>query len=264
MTSAPFTPPSPDTSGLTAQDTVAVASQTPQRPIIPPPATETANPGAAPRGQHTSAAEVRLSHGEVLKGSWQISRVHRPLGWLEGNLIVTDARVIYRARAKNWFNTSFTNREIQLNEVNGLGVTSIRGLSSAGVLMVTGLLLLGVILLVTAPLLFIVDLIAIGAAFALLRSTQLVFTVFSRQTGDSPIALSYGIKNASSNPVVQLFRLLASVPLRILGLLGIMDSETAATDASVDKVAQMYDEIGALILDLQNRGVLAEAGNTEI
>lgn len=213
---------------------------------------------------------IRLSHGEVVKGVFEIANIHKRLGWLEARLIVTDSRVMYQASARNFLNRSVVNREVHLDEINGLGVTTIKGQSPAGFVASAGAVLLSLLGLIPAGIEVVqgygyVPVVWLGWAlvWALIaavtyfgmRGTRLTFLVYSGDTSNSPI----GLASSTGFGLLGGFISLITMPFaKILELMGVTEAGAASTNASLEETLELYHSVGALILDLQNRGVLAD------
>lgn len=250
-----------------------LSPDTPARGFTPPvafpqpdasPATSAAAPssppGPEPKDGYAGRIDgLRLAYGEVVKGVFDLTRVARPLGTLTGQVVVTDARVIYRAEAKTIFSRSMASQEIALADVNGMSVATFRGLSPLGLVGMGFLGLLAIIFFLIGWGFWVIVCVALFVITALVSvSTELVFMINAKQSETSPIAVQSGIRRAASNPIAVAFRAAASPFVRILGLLGVVDAGTAVTTAGFDEVSTMYADIGALVLDLQTRGHLAD------
>lgn len=242
--------------------TFAPASSVPTQPTLTISTSSTFDPSS-----------IRLAHGEVIKRTYPVGRSHRPLGWIEGQLVVTDARILYRAHAKSLLGASTNCREIQIADVRGLGLVTRKGMSPLSFLTLTaGFLIWSAIIywlnntasMYTgggvhwwAALLFLL-VIVLTAAFAALRlrATEVVLVVYARDVSASPIALSGALGNQSHGLLAMLMAMISGPPLRLMEWLGIMDAADASDSADLDETQTLYDEFGALILDLQNRGVM--------
>ena len=252
---------------------------------FPPPSAMTPTVPPMASGMPTNRlgdSTVQLAHGEVIKKTFDIGGVTKGMGWLKGELIVTDARVIYRAHAKNTFGESRNCRELQIQDVNGVALITRRGLTPLSLLSILLGLLLGLLLIpilqwlltmVLGTFLYrmgVYDLGGLGIlAFMIFvtiaavmitiraRSTEVVFALFARSVEASPIGLAGA--NGRQNPGVMAITV-ASFGRPMLGLLrwlGVMDASDASDSADLAQTQQMYDEIGALILDIQSRGVFS-------
>lgn len=228
---------------------------------------------------HLNDSPVQLAHGEMVKKTYTIGGAVKGLGQLRGELVVTDARVIYRAHAKTVFGESRNCRELQIQDVNGVALVTRRGLTPLSFLTILAGTAIGLLVmqwLVSVPLAFLlyrmgiyeVDgigmltnllILAIGVIMIVVRarSTEVVFALFARSVEASPISLAG--TSGRQNPGL-LAITVAVVGRPLLGLLrwlGVMDASDASDEANLADTQRMYDEIGALILDIQNRGVLS-------
>ncbi|MFT3970028.1 MAG: hypothetical protein QM695_07055 [Micropruina sp.] len=218
----------------------------------------------------------------MVKKTFDIGGVTRGLGWLKGELIITDARVIYRAHAKNLFGESRNCRELQIQDVNGVALVTRRGLTplsllSIGLGLLIGLLLIpilqglltfllgsflyqmGVYDLSGLGLLAFVIFVAIAAIMIVIRarSTEVVFALFARSVEASPIGLAGSTGRQTPGAMAITVAVFGRPLLGGLRWLGVLDASDASDSADLAQTQRMYDEIGALILDIQNRGVLS-------
>ena len=225
---------------------------------------------------------VRLAHGEMVKKTFDIGGVTRGFGQLRGELIVTDARVIYRAHAKNLFGESRNCRELQIQDVNGVALITRRGLTPLSLLSIVlglliGLLLIplleGLLTLLLGSFLYrmgVYDLSGLGMlAFMIFvtiavvtiamraRSTEVVFALFARSVEASPIGLAGANGRQTPGVMAITVGIFGRPLLGLLRWLGVQDASDASDSADLGRTQQMYDEIGALILDIQNRGVFS-------
>lgn len=223
----------------------------PAAPAVPRPTVETAT------------SELHRAHGEVVKAVYPITDTQRMLGTVTGRLIVTDARIIYRAEAKNVLNTSSISQEIQLQDVNGISLLTSKGMSPTGacwlVLLSLFLALPSLFLLGASAVIGLIGLVTYGVVativFAGSRHTQLVFGIKTREGGATPILISTQLRGAIGGLL-----LLTVFPLvKLLEVLGVTTAGASDFNADYDGTKAMYDEIGALILDLQSRGALGAA-----
>lgn len=249
----------------------------PSRPVAP-----TAS-AAGRREPVPLAEEIRLAHGEVIKRVFDIAGVSKSLGSLTAQLVVTDARVIYRARARHKLGESRNNREIQVADVNGVAMVTRRGFTLLSFLtvvlgtvlwwvllpLILGLLASGLLLLGNygaaravgdLDVFFRILVLVVAAVIAWVRwsSTEVYFQVYGRNVGASPIGLSGEFGRQQPGMMALLVAVVGNPIGRFLRWLGVMDAAEATDEASPESVQAMYEEFGALILDLQNRGVLSE------
>ncbi len=261
--------------------TPGVATQGFQAPVAPMTSThgrrQVSGIGETP-AQTGDLGGVALAHGEVVKRVYQLGRLERALGWVQGTLIVTDARVLYQAEASNKLSRSTLNQEIPLADVKGLGLVARTGMSAAGF----GAWLLGsfiglVVASILGPmiatffalmsgsfgrnastgwtvfLLVVVVALSITTFVLRRRASFIELAVFSADIDTSPIRVSGAIGTSGGRGFIALFAL----PLiMLLELMGLVDAGAAADNADVDSIRAMYAELGAVILDLQSRGTL--------
>lgn len=232
--------------------------------------------GAAPTGS-SGMGGVELAHGELVKRVYELGRVQRTLGWVQGTLVVTDTRILYRAEAVNRVSRSTVNTEIQLRDVKGVGLLARRGMSAAGLgawmlgsfVSFFVVLFLGGGLSVLSSLgsdygeganygwlllFFLIWAIVVITTFVLRRRAAfVVLSVFSSDIEGSPIAVTGSVGKGGGHGI---FALLASPLILILQRLGVIDADAAADNADLDSIRAVYAELGAVILDLQTRGAL--------
>lgn len=211
-----------------------------------------------------TVTDLTLAHGEVVKRVYPIANFQKQMGGLSGRLIVTDARIVYRAEASNVLNSSSISQEIQLNDVNGLTMVTSKGITATGASWLFLLTLFVALpafygLVVGAGVLALI-LLAFYAVLAIViyvssKHTQLVFAINSRDSGSTPIAISTRLKGT----IGPLLGLLVLPLVKLLEVFGVTDAGATGSRADYDGARQMYAEIGALIIDLQNRGVLGSA-----
>ena len=218
---------------------------------------------------------IGLAHGEVVKRVYELGRIQRVFGWVQGTLVVTDVRVLYRAEASNKLNRSTLNKEIHLNEVRGIGLATRRGMSAAGLgaWILGSLLTLGVVLFVGAGVSaastdafgnpsgsssgWTIVLLILWAALVITifvlrrRASVVILTVFASDINSSPIEVT-GV--VGRNGTRGFLAFLASPLILLLERLGIIEAEAAAESADIDSIREVYAELGAVITDLQSRG----------
>ena len=217
---------------------------------------------------------VQLAHGEVVKRIYELGRIERSWGWVQGTLVVTDVRVLYRAEAQNSLNSSTLNKEIHLKDVKGVGLATRRGMSAAGL----GAWLLGSFLSFWAVL-FLANTVSAMMSFAgsggsggwlvflLLiwggicgtilvlrrRASVVVLSVFSSDIESSPISVTGVVGRSGGDGFMAT---LASPLTLILEGLGVIEAGAAAENADLASMQQVYAELGAVIMDLQSRATL--------
>lgn len=233
--------------------------------------------GVVPTAQDAEMHSVVLAHGEVVKRVYELGRIERMWGWVQGTLIITDTRVLYRAEAQNRLNRSTLNREIHLKDVRGVGLATRRGMSAAGLgaWLLGGFLSFVAVLLVGGALsaassvsyygassgvsgwLVILLLVWVAATITVFvirrRASVVVLSVFSNDIQGSPISVTGVVGSGGGHGFLAL---LAGPLILLLERLGIIEAGAAAEAAEIESVRQVYGELGAVILDLQSRGTL--------
>jgi len=214
----------------------------------------------------------------VVVRTFDLGLLNRPWGWLHGQIVVTDARVIYRARAKNWMNESMTSREIQVSDISGLALATTRGLQLVNLfaILVGGAigwfavnLVAGAIVVASylggdrgysawVVVLYLLLLVAVGfMLWVRARATAVHLVIYARSVEQSPIALTGSARNGGFG-VFGLFVVFITAPLLLLGRwLGIVDAAEATNSADTLTTQRIYEQLGPLILDIQARGTLA-------
>ncbi len=241
-----------------------------------PPATPVGS-APAPFADVESALGVRLAPGEVLKRVFPVARLKRSVGWIEGQLAVTDSRLLYRAKAKNWFSESTNYREVQIPDVSGMAMVTRRGLTPLSLLTLVAGFVIGWVAIwllgtfistITNPfgnsgpsgwtillyLLLIVVTVIIG--IVRYRSTEVALVVFARGIEASPIALSGSMGRQQAGFLAMSTAIMGGPLLSLAQALGFFDASDASDSVEPASAEAMYDELGALILDLQSRGVM--------
>lgn len=229
---------------------------------------------------------ITLAHGEVIKRVFEITRVHRPFGWLYGHLVVTDSRVIYRARSKNWLNQSMNNLEIQVADVSGITLAARRGITLLNVFTIAfgtmiALTIVGGFQAVstlfrTASTLYgrtadtpdtsgwsvflslLILLVAVMFFIVRAKSAEVVLVIAARDVTASPIAFSGSVGRGGFGLYRAFVNFLVSPLLAFGWALGIRDAFDVSDAAMIPATERLYEEFGALILDLQSRGVLGD------
>jgi len=243
-------------------------------PTAPQPSAAFAAPVVA--AVREEALGVRLAPGEVLKRVFPVARVQKAAGSIEGQLAVTDSRILYRAKARNWLGESTNYREVQVSDVSGLAMVARRGLTPLSLLtLVLGLILgwiaIGFYTMVRAAsnpfgaadssggsfLLYLL-LIAVTIAIGVVRykSTEVVLVVFARSIEASPIALSGSVGRQQAGFLAMTTAALGGPLFALARALGFFDASDASDSVEPASAEAIYDELGALILDLQSRGVM--------
>jgi hypothetical protein len=234
--------------------------------------------GITPSAGDAGMNGISLAYGEVVKRVYELGRIERLWGVVQGTLVVTDTRVLYHAEAKNKLNRSTLNREIHLKDIRGVGLSTRKGMSAAGL----GAWLLGSFLWFSLILavsgffdgvsqyssygsagggangwgvfLFLFWLVACIAIFLLRRrASVVVLAVFSNEGDSAPISVSGVVGQSGGHGFLARF---AGPLIMLLERLGIIEAGAAAESADIESVRAVYAELGAVILDLQSRGTL--------
>ncbi len=224
------------------------------------------------------ARSFPLVAGEEIQIIHEVGHAVRGSSWIEGTLVITDARLFYRARAKNFLNQSITSREIHLKDVTGVAVALRRGMSLGSFV---GIVIGGILALFfaystgkafefssttfgaqepvkwsfffTMPTLMVL----VAWAWLLSRSQSLVVAVLSRDNDASPVSF-FGSSGAGGEE-----GFLTAIVRRILGpllhLFGLFDASDAASVADLERAQRFADELGAQILELQRRQAPSDA-----
>jgi len=234
--------------------------------------------GITPSARDAGMDGISLAYGEVVKRVYELGRIERLWGVVQGTLVVTDTRVLYHAEAKNKLNRSTLNREIHLKDIRGVGLATRKGMSAAGL----GAWLLGsflsfLLILVVGDViggvsqfssydssgggvngwrlfLLLVWLVACIAIFLIRRrASVVVLGVFSHEGDSAPISVSGVVGQSGGHGFLAHF---AGPLIILLERLGIIEAGAAAESADIESVRAVYAELGAVILDLQSRGTL--------
>lgn len=219
---------------------------------------------------------VRLAPGEVLKKVFPVVRVKKSMGWIEGQIAVTDSRVLYRAKAKNRLNESTNYREVQISDVSGMAMVTNRGLTPLSLLTLAVGFVIGwsVVWLFSSMLsvaasfggsgtagwtvllylLLIVVTVIIG--IVRYRSTEVALVVYARGIEASPIALSGSFGRQQAGFLAMGVATIGGPLFALAQGLGLFSAADASDSVEPASAEAIYDELGALILDLQSRGVM--------
>jgi len=233
--------------------------------------------GITPSARDAGMDGISLAYGEVVKRVYQLGRIERLWGVVQGTLVVPDTRVLYHAEAKNKLNRSTLNREIHLKDIRGVGLATRKGMSAAGLgawllgsfLSFLLILSVGNILGVASQyssygsaggvngwsvFLLLVWLVACIAIFLIRRrASVVVLAVFSHEGDSAPISVSGVVGQSGGQGFLAHF---AGPLIILLERLGIIEAGAAAESADIESVRAVYAELGAVILDLQSRGTL--------
>lgn len=200
-----------------------------------------------------------LAPGETVRREWLLSRMKR-LGWVDSSLVVTDSRVIYRARAKSFIGFSSNTREVQVADVNGAVLETRRGLTPLSLIILTlafftcmaWILVWGIYLAIVAAVMFFLLVGIMVLVVALLyRSKELIFVVCSRNSDSSPIELIGSNRERALGALTNLMTAVFRPTLWFMEWLGLVDASAAMDQADPAATQAMYNEFNALILELQ-------------
>ena len=122
----------PDATETDTTDAEAADPGAPPRQVTPdhPAQLPTADPrdwDDALFAEHT----LLLGHGERLQRVYPLVQRRRFRGAVEAQIMLTDARLLYRARARSPLRRSTVNREIELSQVRGSACIKVAGSRSA-------------------------------------------------------------------------------------------------------------------------------------
>jgi hypothetical protein len=198
----------------------------------------------------------QLAQGEVTKRDVTVTSAKGPLGWIESRIVITDARLLYLAEAKNKLGSSRTASEIQLNDVGSISHYVNRGLSGFALVVAPILVLLGLVFLLFDPTTGVTTLaIAAVVIIAGRNAKSITFEITSRSQGGVAISLAHQSGGPIRNAIIGVLSIvIAPIAGLLFPRLGIMDALSAASVNSTDEAADLFLEIGAVVLDLQSRG----------
>ncbi len=204
-----------------------------------------------------ASASIVLADGEVLKREYLVTKVSGG-GEGEGWLFITDSRLIFVGQASSVFTDSRLVQDIQLQDVNGIMAYKHRGIGAGGLLFLLLLVLIDLGLLLSQH--FVSFLIVAGIIAAIVYTartrTYLAFTIQSRSTQIGAISFGQGpTENESLRGFMSLILRPASILFQKVGLINAIDVLSGYPTAEAEAMMQ---ELGALILDLQSKGRLAE------
>ena len=222
---------------------------------------------------------IALAHGEVVKRVYELGRIQRMWGWVQGTLVVADTRVLYRAEAVNKLNRSTLDREIHLKDVRGSVWRPARASarpassgpgcsahSSRSSSCLVHRWRPGLFASDRTPtgrrtggagwrILYVVIWLAVSVSILILRrrASVVVLAVLSNDAESSPISVTGVVGKSGGHGFLAR---VASPLIVLLEWLGIIEAGAAAESADIGSVRQVYAELGAVILDLQSRGTL--------
>jgi len=212
----------------------------------------------SPDNSEDTPVALRLAQGEVKKRDVTLTSAKGPFGRVSSRIVITDARVIYLAEAKNKLGSSRHASEIQLNDVGAITHYVNRGLSGFALVAVPLLVLIGLIALLVNPALSLFLFLVAAIVFVIGRKAKTVtFDISSRSQGGVAISMAHQSGGPIRSAIVGVFSIFFAPIVRVIfPRLGIMDALSAPSVDSTDEAGELFLEIGAVVLDLQSRGSL--------
>ena len=208
-----------------------------------------------------------LAAEEEIKRHWVVTRRRRPLGRVISTITLTDSRLIYVADELNIVSSSRNAIELKLSEISGIQIYTESGLGDWRLPLLVFLLLPVVVTSILST--FSTKILANSFWLYLVFFGALIWGIFERRIGIEVISSqsSGAGRILIGKPDGGIFHRTITAFLRILTfpftmflfpLLGIEDVSRAQGSRPTAQARVMANEIGAAILDLQNRGTLAE------
>jgi hypothetical protein len=211
-------------------------------------------------------SQLRLASGEVIKRAIPVTSRRGPAGGGAAQLFVTDARIIYVAQTKNWLNQYLRIEDIQLQDVNGVNIELRRGLGifGASMLVILTLYAAAALLLLHSPQVFLFTAVpAVIIAVVGLRRAGVFLTISARQSGSSTMVIGVANDIGRTSGLIFLLKLWLTWPVAwIFPLLGVMDAIDVVNNRPTREAVTLFQELGALVLELQRTGVLSDAEGT--
>jgi hypothetical protein len=143
---------------------------------------------------------------------------HGPAGGGAAQLFVTDARIIYVAQTRNWFNQYLRVQDIHLQDVNGVNIELRRGLGIFGASMLVILTLYAgaALLLLHSPQVFLFTAVpAVIIAVVGLRRAGVFLTISARQSGSSTMVVDVANDIGRTSGLIFLLKLWLTWPSRL-------------------------------------------------
>jgi hypothetical protein len=207
-------------------------------------------------------SQLRLASGEVIKRAIPVTSRRGPAGGGAAQLFVTDARIIYVAQTRNWFNQYLRVQDIQLQDVNGVNIEVRRGLGIFGASMLVILTLYAgaALLLLHSPQVFLFTAVpAVIITVVGLRRAGVFLTISARQSGSSTMVVGVASDISRTSGLIFLLKLWLTWPVAwIFPLLGVMDAIDVVNNRPTREAVTLFHELGALVLELQGKGVLSD------
>lgn len=200
-----------------------------------------------------------LGDGEVVWRQYCVSQLRRR-DQGEGTLYVTDARVVFYARAKGrgTQRASALVQQTKVGDVTGLTAYVSRRLSLGWLLVIAflGLLLLGALLNKSWTAVFILALLTAGAAALLVAGAakrgSVGVRIHSGATEASPIGFGQFEERHGF-----LGQILSNILEPFLAMIGVYTAFDVLVGFPGQDAELVISELGALIFDMQSRGSLA-------
>jgi hypothetical protein len=206
---------------------------------------------------------VVLAMGETMWRSYEVTQLRSPRQG-HGRLFVTSSRLIFHAQANRRGRPSLLVLETQIGSITGIRTYVTKRVSR--ILMFLGILLAigGLVSLVsgtaTGVLFLLIGAAMIGYALSRFgRMGTVTIQVYSQQTSMSPVSFGNAWADRGGG-IVRSFIRGISGPVGILtSLFGAQDAFDFQLGFPGPDAIQAASELGAMVIDLQSKGTLAEA-----
>lgn len=245
-------------------------------------------PATVPHAAAAPSYPFRLLTDEEMLGVFPIARAERPFGRLASFLFVTDSRLVYSAEAKTISSASIHNKEFHIHKIDGIEVGRHSGYDALGLVALLGsalnflgLLIMGLVVGAASansssyfgssnPFDWFGALLIPFAITSLVLGVVVAFVFRKPQASIRVIGPDKSQTLSEEQDLPKLFVMLLLflvfgffvglvvlvwLGVRELGVFRATDAQKFAPVANVDAVAH---HAGALILDVQARGKLAE------
>ncbi len=239
--------------------------QYPSPPIATPvPASQ------VPSARVIPGTELQLVDDEVVIRSWPVTRPHT-MGQAEGNLHLTDARIVFTGRMRSLFGRANYVQEVHLQDVSGINAVVQRGPGVFGAAFLVAWSLITffsflAMLAATAAgaggagfiwFLLSCGVLALGIWYALNVGT-VGFVVRTRSVGTA--AMGFVVSSPSASGYLSILRGFVAPVGAILARLGVISPLELLWTGPTPEVEQVMAELGAAILRVQAQGRLAVQG----
>jgi len=239
-----------------------------QRSLGSPPHVAQGSPPSERDEGHSQAVvtpyggRLRLANGEVVKKAVPVTSRRGPMGGGAAQLIITDARILFVAHTRNSLNRELRVQDIQLQDVNGvsLAVRSGLGVFGACFVLIFSLYALGALLIShSVPIFLLFAIATVIIAVIGSRRAGVFLLISARHAGSSPVVVGAPY-DTSRGTIVELLKLWLTWPVKwIFPLLGVLDTTALLDSRPSPQAVALFQELGALILELQGKGVLSDA-----